>query len=144
MKAKLKILVPLLLVAAGVGYKTVLAKPPVVKSKVDGLVYVLPKEFLVNLAEGRFAKVSVALVVSPHQALAPSSKEAPKPPDGFGPLEQEAVIRDIITNSLTGRGADDLISARGRQRLKQRIATLINRKTDVTVEEVLFTDVAVQ
>ena len=55
MKKKLIILLSIALVA-GVGiYKTVLAKPEpeAPKPKVEGNVYVLPKEFLVNLADGR-------------------------------------------------------------------------------------------
>ncbi|MEA2129025.1 MAG: hypothetical protein QOJ85_1916, partial [Solirubrobacteraceae bacterium] len=59
MASKMKIIIPvvLLLVLGGV-YKFVLAKPAAVaKPKIAGTVYVLPKEFLVNLASGRFAKL---------------------------------------------------------------------------------------
>jgi len=64
MKKKL-IIVVVALVAAGGAYKTVLAKPAEKekKPKVEGQVYVMPKEFLVNLSGGRFAKFSVALVM---------------------------------------------------------------------------------
>ena len=50
MKSKLKFIVPILLVVVGGVYKFVLAKPgaPAPKPKVDGQVYVLPKEFLIN------------------------------------------------------------------------------------------------
>ena len=64
MKGKLKFIIPivLLLVVGGV-YKFVLAKPAVVpKPKVEGEVYVLPKDFLVNLSDGKFAKLGVGLV----------------------------------------------------------------------------------
>ena len=64
MKGKLKFIVPLvlLLVVGGV-YKFVLAKPaPTPKPKVEGEVYVLPKDFLVNLTDGKFAKLGVGLV----------------------------------------------------------------------------------
>ena len=51
MKSKLKFIVPVLLLVLGGVYKFVLAKPgaPAPKPKVDGQVYVLPKEFLINL-----------------------------------------------------------------------------------------------
>jgi flagellar basal body-associated protein FliL len=149
MASKLKIVIPvvLLLVLGGV-YKFVLSKPAAAaKPKIAGTVYVLPKEFLVNLSEGRFAKLGVGLVLDPEEesiALAAKDKEAPKPPEGFGPLPQEAVIRDIVTDTLTDRGSQDLIDREGRERLKKKVISAITKRTDVHVEDVLFTDVAVQ
>ena len=146
MKSKLKFIVPILLIAIGGIYKFVLAKPgaPAPKPKVDGQVYVLPKEFLINLDGGRFAKLSVGLVLDHAQAVASADKEAPKPPEGFGTLPQEAVIRDIVTDRLTDDNADSLVSEKGREKLKKQLLLSIKKKTDVKVEEVLFTDVAVQ
>jgi flagellar FliL protein len=149
MASKMKIIIPvvLLLVLGGV-YKFVLAKPAAVaKPKIAGTVYVLPKEFLVNLSAGRFAKLGVGLVLSHDDtsiADAAADKHATKPPEGFGPLPQEAVIRDIVTDTLTDRGSQDLIARDGREQLKQRIIKAIDKRTDVHVEDVLFTDVAVQ
>lgn len=149
MASKLKILIPVvLLLALGGVYKFVIAKPEAAaKPKIAGTVYVLPKEFLVNLSEGRFAKLGVGLVLDPKDhslAEAAHNKEAPKPPDGFGPLPQEAVIRDIVTDLLTDREAGSLIDREGRERLKARITETIHERTDVHVEDVLFTDMAVQ
>jgi flagellar basal body-associated protein FliL len=148
MKSKLKFIVPLLLVAVGGAYKFVLAKPsaPAPKPKVDGTVYVLPKEFLINLSGGRFAKLSVGLVLDHTQATADTAgaHAATKPPEGFGTLPQEAVIRDLVTGTLTDGSAENLVSERGRERLKSRLLVSIKKKTDVKVEEILFTDVAVQ
>ena len=144
--SKIKIILPVLLIVLGGVYKFVLAKPgpPAPKPKVDGQVYVLPKEFLINLDGGRFAKLSVGLVLDHAQAVASADKEAPKPPDGFGTLPQEAVIRDIVTDRLTDDNADTLVSEKGREKLKKQLLLSIKKKTDVKVEEVLFTDVAVQ
>jgi flagellar basal body-associated protein FliL len=147
-KSKLKFIVPVLLVAVGGVYKFVLAKPsaPEPKPKVDGTVYVLPKEFLINLSGGRFAKLSVGLVLDHSQPVVDpeAGKEGPKPPEGFGTLPQEAVIRDLITDKLTDDDADSLVSADGREKLKSSLLRSIKKKTDVKVEDVLFTDVAVQ
>jgi len=146
MKSKLKFIVPILLLVVGGVYKFVLAKPaaPAPKPKVDGQVYVLPKEFLINLAGGRFAKLSVGLVLDETQAIASADKEAPKPPEGFGTLPQEAVIRDIVTDRLTDDDADTLVTEKGREKLKKSLLLSIKKNTDVKVEDVLFTDVAVQ
>ena len=67
MKKKLIIAVVVALVAAGGAYKTVLAKPKekAPEPKVHGTVYVLPKEFLVNLADGRFAVTGPILMMGP-------------------------------------------------------------------------------
>jgi flagellar basal body-associated protein FliL len=146
MKSKLKFIVPILLVVVGGVYKFVLAKPgaPAPKPKVDGQVYVLPKEFLINLSGGRFAKLSVGLVLDESQAVASTDKAAPKPPEGFGTLPQEAVIRDLVTDRLTDDSANSLVTEKGREKLKSQLLLSIKKKTDVKVEDVLFTDVAVQ
>src|SRR5215207_901268 len=115
MKSKLKIIIPLtvLLLLGGV-YKFALAKPPVKeKTKVEGVVYVLPKEFVVNLADGRYAKFNVALVLDHSQATAPAAggHEGPvEPPEGYGTLEQEAVVRDIVTDEVSVVGSEELVS----------------------------------
>ena len=146
MKSKLKFIVPILLIVLGGVYKFVLAKPgaPAPKPKVDGQVYVLPKEFLINLDGGRFAKLSVGLVLDHTQAVASADKEAPKPPEGFGTMSQEAVVRDVITDDLTDIKDNDLISRDGRVRVKEEILKDLKKHTDVKVEDVLFTDVTVQ
>jgi flagellar basal body-associated protein FliL len=147
-KAKLKFLVPIMLVLIGGVYKTVLAKEPVKeKHKVEGEVYVLPKEFLVNLSDGRFAKLGLGLVFEEGFHAAPETGghgAAPKPPEGFGVLVQEPLVRDIVTDVLTDARGSDLTERKGRKALKQRIERRLRKHTDVKVHHVLFTDVAVQ
>jgi flagellar protein FliL len=151
MMGKLKILLPVLLVAVGGVYKFVLAKPPTkaeAKPKVEGTVYVMQKDFLVNLADGRYGKVSVALVFDHGYTgvaeAAGGEHAAADPPEGYGTLEQEALVRDIITDALTDGTAEELTNAKQRDELKAKIAKRIQKHTDVKVHEVLFTDVAVQ
>lgn len=134
-------------VGAFAAYTFAKPKPEPPRTKVHGAVYVLPKEFLVNLDDGRYAKMNVALVLDHSQPIAPEvggHGAAPKPPEGFGTLEQEAVVRDIITDVVTNQSGDELISAEGRERIKQAILAQIRRATDVRTEDVLITDVAVQ
>jgi flagellar FliL protein len=152
MKRKLKLIVPvlaLLLVGGGV-WKFVLSggEKPEPKPKVEGDVYILPKEFLLNLADDRFAKLNVALVLH-HGFLAEATASsgghgAPAPPEGFGPLPQEAVVRDVVTDRITNATGLDLIQRKGRAELKHDIKESIEKHTDVKVEDVLFTDIAVQ
>jgi len=149
MKSKLKFIIPVLaLVALGGVYKFVLATPAKAeKHKIEGIVYVLPKEFVVNLEDGHFAKFNVALVLDPHQATAPAVDghgAAPEPAEGFGTLEQEAVIRDIVVDHATGIEQDELTERKPRVKLKKKILKEIKSHSDVKVEEVLLTDIAVQ
>ena len=152
MNKKLMLIVPLvlLLVIGGGVYKFVLAKPAEEpKHKVEGSVYVLGKEFLVNLADGRFAKLTVGLVLDPHDTTAAPAEAgghgaAPAPPEGFGPMPQEAIVRDLITDSLTGAHDQDLIDPHHREELKKKVLKAIKKNTDVHAEEILFTDVTVQ
>ena len=148
MKGKLKFIVPLvLLVALGGVYKFVLAKPAAVaKPKVEGEVYVLPKDFLVNLSDGKFAKLGVGLVFDEGFAAAPAAggEEHAEPPTGYGVLAQEAVVRDIVTDVVTDESANALTTKKGREEIKKEILKRLKAQTDVKAHEVLLTDVAVQ
>ena len=148
-KKKLLLALPIALLLAGGGYKMVLAKEaPAPEKRIHGDVYVLGKDFLVNLDDGRFAKLGVAIVIAPG-TTAPSEggghgAAAPKPPEGYGPLPQEAAVRDIVTDTLTDTDGEQLTDSEGREALKNRIERRIKKATDVKIEDVLFTDVSVQ
>lgn len=148
-----KIIAPVVLLAVGLfAGKTFFAKSeaPPPKPKVHGEVYVLPKDFLVNLADGKFAKLNVGLVLKHHylaEAVAEASgggHGAPKVPEGYGTLPQEALVRDIVTDELTGATSEELIKQSKRAHLKEDLVKEIKSHTDVKVEEVILTDIAVQ
>jgi flagellar basal body-associated protein FliL len=145
MKSKLKFVIPLVvLLVLGGAYKVVLAKPnDGKKPKVDGTVYVLSKEFLINLSDEHFAKLSVALVLPPDEVPA-GEAEGVTPPEGYGALEQEAAVRAVITDSITDAATSDLTNRKRRNSLRRKILKGIKAHTDVKPNDVLFTDVAVQ
>jgi flagellar protein FliL len=143
MKKKLKIVIPVVLVLFGGVYKEVLAKPPKgPKPKIAGTVYVMPKEFLLNMADGRYAKLDVSLVLDKAEALPADAGASSN--ENYGALPQEPAVRDVITNIVTDQPSKDLIDRGGREELKKEILKGIRQNTDVKVDEVLFTDVAVQ
>ena len=149
MMKKLKLVLPiLLLVAGGAGYKLFLAKPkPKPKVHVEGTVYVLGKEFLVNLDDGRFAKLTAALILEhDDKSTLPAGghEAAPKPPDGFGAMSQEAIVRSIITDALTGEKDTRLEESKQRNKLRAEIVERIEAETDVKASDVVFTDLTVQ
>jgi flagellar FliL protein len=139
-----------LLLALGGGYKFVLAKPAKAgekpKVRVDGTVYMLQKEFLVNLADGRFAKMQIGLVLAHDDVstVAAGGHEASSPPEGYGAMTQEGVVRDVITGVLTDAKDNELIEAKGREHLKEEVLKELKLHTDVKVEHVLFSDLTVQ
>ena len=148
-RKKLIISLSVALVALGGGWKFGFAKEAETeKGKIRGDVYVLGKDFLVNLADGHFAKLGVALVVE-HGTAAPPAGDGhgaapPKPPEGYGSLPQEALVRDIVTDTLTDAEGAVLTSRKGREALKAKIVKRIKSLSDVPIHEVLFTDVSVQ
>jgi flagellar FliL protein len=143
MKKKLKFVIPIVLVLFGGVYKTVLAKPAKApKPKIAGTVYVMPKEFLLNMADGRYAKLDVSLVLDKSEVL--PAAEGASTNENYGALEQEPAVRDVITNIVTDAPSKDLIDRSGREELKKEILKGIRQNTDVKVDEILFTDVAVQ
>jgi flagellar basal body-associated protein FliL len=137
------------LIVLGAAYKFVLAKPKAEAKppKIEGTVYVLGKEFLVNLADGRFAKVSAALLLDPkdESAAAEGGHEGgATPPEGYGAMAQEGVVRSIVTDVLTDAKDRDLIGRKGRAGLQKEILEEIHEQTDVEADKVIFTDVTVQ
>lgn len=141
-KVLIPIVVVLVVVLAFAGYT--MAKPKhVTKLKIDGTTYILPKEFTINLAGGQYATLTVALLLDPGEAVGTTSATNP-PPTGFGPLPEEAEIRAIITDDVTGQPESALISTRGRRALKAKILSNIKSQTDTQVSAIYFTDLAVQ
>ena len=144
---KIAPIIVLVVVLAG-AYKFVLAKPSAAKAKpkVEGTVYILPKEFLVNLADNRFAKLTVALLLDEKDKSVPAAggEGGATAPEGFGTMTEEAVVRDVITNDLTDAKDNDLITTKGRKAMKEQILKDLKAHTDVKADDVLFTDVTVQ
>ena len=138
MNKKVKIIAPVLvLLIAGVAYKKVLAPKPVpVKKKIEGTLVQLDPEFVVNLAGGRYAKLTVSVL----------DKKAAKPAveGGLIVLEQDSAIRSVITDQLTGIPAEELINKVQRAKLLIEIKEALHKQTDEEITRVFFTDIAVQ
>ena len=136
------------LVVVGGAYKFVLAKPKAAAKKpnVEGTLYVLQKEFLINLADAHYAKVSAALVLDPkdHSTAAAGGHGAPAPPEGYGAMTQEAIVRAIVTDELTGLPADELEDGKKREKVLHHILERIHKETDVHADDILFPDLTVQ
>jgi flagellar FliL protein len=145
----IKILIPVLLLVVGGVYKFVLAKPaPAPKPKIAGSVYIMPKDFLINLRAGKFAKLNAALVLKAgyleEAVKAAGGGEATAPPDGYGTLPQEGAIRAIITDTLTDMPAGRLTREKSRAKVQADVLKRIHRETDVEAEDFIITDLAVQ
>lgn len=145
-KRKLIVIPVLLIVLGGAGYSFAQPKP-VVKMKIKGTIYAMPKSFLLNLSDGHYVKLDVALLLAPGQSDGVEGEAAPTKSsgeEGEGTLPEEAVIRDIITNIVTGKSSADLVNEHGREAIKHEILTTIAKQTDVKVESILFPDLTVQ
>jgi Flagellar basal body-associated protein FliL len=142
--SKKKLLIPLvLLLVLGVGYS--MSKPKkTLKQKVPGTIYLMPQPFLVNLAEGHYAKLSVALELSPGQSDGASAAGSSSSGEGAGTLPEEPLVREIVTDTVTGLSGGTLTSSQSRASLKHRILVTIDRQTDVKVEGVLIPELTVQ
>jgi flagellar basal body-associated protein FliL len=141
------IMIPvLLLVLAAAGWMFMRPAPaaPVDEGKVPGPVHTMVDPFVVNLAGSpdapRFVKVGVAL------RLAKSSESLLHPPEGTKPgsVDGEAQVRDIIISSLQSRSSADLSTEKGRTELKREIVRHVNKRTELRILDVYYTDFAVQ
>jgi flagellar basal body-associated protein FliL len=144
MLKKKKLVIPLvLLLVLGVGY-TMTKPKPTVKQKIPGTLYVMPQAFLLNLAEGHYAKLSVALELAPGQSTGAAAGSSASSSEGVGTLPEEPAIREIVTNTVTNQNGSALVSSQSRNAIKHRILTAIDHQTDVKVEAVLFPELTVQ
>ena len=141
---KLMLAVALPILILGVGYS--MTKPkPVNKDKIKGTIYVLPAPFLLNLTDGRFAKLTVALELALGQSDGASADaSASSGENAVGTLPEEPLVREIVTNAVTNQSGETLVTSQGRRAIKHQILQAIEQQTDVKVEAVLFPDLTVQ
>jgi flagellar basal body-associated protein FliL len=141
-KLMLALALPILIL--GVGYKMTRPKP-VNKDKIKGTIYVLPAPFLLNLQDGRFAKLTVGLELAPGQSDgASATASSSSGENAVGTLPEEPLVREIVTDAITNQNGETLIGQQGRRAIKQKIMQTIDQQTDVKVEAVLIPDLTVQ
>jgi flagellar basal body-associated protein FliL len=145
MKKKIMIILPILLLGGGYEAKAKFMAPKPVKPKIAGEIYILPKQFMCNLQDGHYATLTVALELAPGQSDGATAESAGASSSStVGTLPEEAVIRAIITNLITNDTSNELVTDSGRTSLEAEILSQIKGQTDVKVDKVFFTDVAVQ
>ncbi len=144
MKKKIMIILPILLLGGGYEAKAKFMAPKPVKPKIAGEIYILPKQFTLNLQDGHFATLTVALELAPGQSDGATAEASTSSTSTVGTLPEEAVIRAIITNLVTNDTSNQLVTDSGRTGLENQILSQIKSTTDVKVNQVFFTDVAVQ
>ena len=138
---KVLIAIPLLLLPLGyLAYGKLMKAAPSEKvaKKIEGSLVSVGEPFTLDLAKGRFARISVSLLVT--KVPKPKAEAAA----GSPVLEQNDAVRAIVTDLLTGVDSDSLIAARPRHGLQTKILRKLRQTTDVPVTKVLFTDLAVQ
>jgi flagellar basal body-associated protein FliL len=141
---KLMLAVALPILILGVGY-TMTKPKPVNKDKIKGTIYVMPAPFLLNLQQGRFAKLTVALELAPGQSDGASATAvAGSGENAVGTLPEEPLVREIVTDAVTNQNGESLVTTQGRNAVKHHILQTIDAQTDVKVEAVLFPDLTVQ
>jgi flagellar basal body-associated protein FliL len=141
---KLMLAVALPILILGVGYKMTQPKP-VNKDKIKGTIYAMPAPFLLNLTDGRFAKLTVALELAPGQSDgASATASGSSGENAAGTLPEEPLVREIVTNAVTNQDGETLISDHGRTVIKHQILQAINQETDIKVIGVLIPDLTVQ
>ncbi len=141
-KIMLAIALPVLIL--GVGYS--MSKPkPVNKDKIKGTIYVMPAPFLLNLSDGRYAKLTVALELAPGQSDGASAiASAGTGENAVGTLPEEPLVREIVTDTVTNQNGETLVGDQGRRAIKLQILHAISQQTDLKVEAVLIPDLTVQ
>jgi flagellar FliL protein len=140
-KIMLAVALPILLLG---GY-TMTKPKPVIKEKIKGTIYSLPQAFLLNLSDGRYAKLTVALELAPGQSDgAVAGASASSSEGAAGTLPEEPLVREIVTNTVTNQSGETLVSDAGRRAIKDQILRAIEQQTDVKLEAVLIPDLTVQ
>ena len=92
-------------------------------------IYVLSDDVVADLAGGGYASVTVGLELQSGAETAET---------------QTAIVREIVTNDLTGIGREDLLDAERRDYLKLKLARDIRKHTDIDLDAVLLTDLTMR
>jgi len=143
-KKKLMLAVALPILILAVGYKMTQPKP-VNKDKIKGTIYSMPAPFLLNLTDGRFAKLTIALELAPGQSDgASATASSSSGENAAGTLPEEPLVREIVTDAITNQNGEALISLQGRRAIQHQILQAIDQQTDDKVEAVLIPDLTVQ
>jgi flagellar basal body-associated protein FliL len=141
-KIMIALALPVLLLA---GYTFTKPRTPV-KTRIKGTIYEMPQPFLLNLSDGRYVKLSVALELAPGQSdgAAAGAGASSGSSESAGTLPEEPLVRELVTNTVTNQSGEALIDPVSRTSLRHRILQSIERQTDVKVEAVLFPELTVQ
>jgi flagellar FliL protein len=136
---KVMVVVLVLLVGLAGAYKMVLKpKKAAAVPRLPGELMPFSQPFVLNLAGGRYAKVSVAaLIENVPKNLTPDS-------NGNIPVPQEAAMRAVVTDMLTGAPASELIDPAPRRALVERLLKALRASTDNVIDKVFLTDITVQ
>ncbi len=92
-------------------------------------VYVLDDDVIADLGGGGYATVTVGLELK----SGPDTAEA-----------QTGVVREIVSNDLTGIDRQDLLISERRELLKLKLARDIRMHTDIDLDAVLLTDLTMR
>lgn len=139
-KIMLAVALPILLLG---GY-TMTKSKPVVKEKIKGTIYVMPQSFLLNLSDGRYAKLTIALQLAPGQSDGASATASSSSSESAGTLPEEPLVREIVTNTVTNQSGEALVNSHSRTELRHEILAAITKQTDLKVEAVLIPELTVQ
>lgn len=122
------------------------APPPDEKAlaKEPGPIYTLVDPFVVNLSDSEtsphFAKVGVAMRFSKlSEALILPAKGTEK-----AHTESDSELRDIVISTLQEHSSTELAHPEGREAVKKAIVKEVNKKTELKILDVYYTEFAVQ
>ncbi len=98
---------------------------------------------IVNLADAggdRYLKIKLVLLEAKSGA-----KKAKKEEESTGMSLEDAIIRDVIINTISAKTSDDLLSVSGKEELKHELITAINRALNKNlVKKIYFTEFIIQ
>ena len=114
------------LVAVGGAYKFVLAKPKAAAQEAERRGHALrAPEGVPGQPRRRALREGVGGAAAEPEGPLGRGRRRPRrarrPPEGYGAMAQEAVVRAIITDELTGLPADELEDAKKRDKLRKDI-----------------------
>jgi flagellar FliL protein len=99
---------------------------------------------IANLADeggDRYLKVKIVLLESKKKEAGAKKGEG----EATGVSLKDAIIRDVILNTISAKTSDDLLSVSGKEELKKEIMTSINRALHKhLVYKIYFTDFIIQ
>lgn len=120
------------------------AGAPASGGKIEGRVYVVPGDFLIDLQDGHLAYLGVGLLLEPGEDLGVTKGGHGGASPEDGPDARAQRVRDVVVDVVGRQPLHRFRAARSQTRVREMIRRQLAAQAGVRARRVFFTDLALR